>query len=245
MSDNYINSIMKKPLIGITLDSEEFGLYSKFPWYATRKNYLHSIYESGGIPFPLFHDINSIEELSERLDGLIITGGNFDINPELYDANVSESRTVKNNRTEFELCMFKKFIQLHKPILGICGGEQLINVACGGTLIQDIKTEKNTLINHEQTNPRNETSHSIKIKKNTKLYSIISKNKIFVNSAHHQSVKFLGKNLIECAKAEDNIVEAIEHINHPWCIGVQWHPEFLITSFDKLLINNFISIASK
>ena len=79
---------MKKPLIGITLDSEESGDYSKFPWYAMRQNYLDSIYEFGGIPFPLFHNIQSISELSDNLDGLIITGGNFDINPKLYSKNI-------------------------------------------------------------------------------------------------------------------------------------------------------------
>ena len=98
------------------------------------------------------------------------------------------SRTIKNKRTEFEICIFEKFLKIKKPILGICGGQQLINVACGGTLIQDIKSEKPSLINHEQPNPRNETSHIIQIKKNTKLYAMIKKNKIFVNSSHHQSV---------------------------------------------------------
>lgn len=235
---------MKKPLIGITLDSEGSGDYSKFPWYAMRQNYLDSIYEFGGIPFPLFHNIQSISELSDNLDGLIITGGNFDINPELYSENILGSRIIKNKRTEFEICIFEKFLKIKKPILGICGGQQLINVACGGTLIQDIKSEKPSLINHEQPNPRDETSHIIQIKKDTKLYAIIKKNKIIVNSAHHQSVGILGKKLIECAKAEDSIIEAIEHIEHPWCIGVQWHPEFLITPSDKLLFKHFISIAS-
>ena len=235
---------MKKPLIGITLDSVGSGDYSKFPWYAMRQNYLDSIYEFGGIPFPLFHNIQSISELIDKLDGLIITGGNFDINPELYSKNILGSRTIKSKRTEFEIRIFKKFLKIKKPILGICGGQQLINVACGGTLIQDIKSEKPSLINHEQTNPRDETSHIIQIKKDTKLYTIIKKNKIFVNSAHHQSVEILGKKLIESAKSEDSIVEAIEHIEHPWCIGVQWHPEFLITPSDKLLFKHFISIAS-
>ena len=235
---------MKKPLIGITLDSEESGDYSKFPWYAMRHNYLDSIYEFGGIPFPLFHNIQSISELSYKLDGLIITGGNFDINPKLYSKNILGSRIIKSKRTEFEICIFEKFLKIKKPILGICGGEQLINVACGGTLIRDIKSEKPSFINHEQTNPRDETSHVIKIKENTKLYEIIKKNEIFVNSAHHQSVEMLGKKLIECAKAEDNIIEDIEHIEHPWCIGVQWHPEFLITPSDKLLFKHFISITS-
>ncbi|MBS56505.1 MAG: gamma-glutamyl-gamma-aminobutyrate hydrolase [Rickettsiales bacterium] len=235
---------MKKPLIGITLDNEDPGQYSKFPWYAIRENYLNSVYKFGGIPFPLFHDTKSVGELSKILDGLIITGGNFDINPKLYGKNNSGSRIIKQNRTIFEISIFKKLLKLKKPILGICGGEQIINVACNGTLIQDIKKiQKKKIINHEQINPRNEVSHSITINKKTKLYKIINKFKIHVNSAHHQAVDKIGKNLLVSAIANDNIVEAIEHKNHPWCIGVQWHPEFLITQYDKILIKNFIQFA--
>ena len=232
---------MKKPLIGITLDSQKKGNYSKFPWYALRQNYLDSIFEFGGIPFPLFHNINSINELSNKIDAIVITGGDFDIDPSLYGKKNIGSRKIKNSRTQFEIKIFKKFLKNQKPILGICGGQQLINIACGGTLIQDIKKEKKSKINHEQKNPRNQTSHSIIIKKNTKLIKITKKNKIQVNSAHHQSVDKLGKNLITSAVGEDSIVEAIEHTNHPWCLGVQWHPEFLITTYDKLLFKNFIN----
>ena len=235
---------MKKPLIGITLDNEEPGKYSKFPWYAIRENYLNAVYKFGGIPFPLFHDTKSVGELSKILDGLIITGGNFDINPKLYGKNNSGSRIIKQNRTIFEISIFKKLLKLKKPILGICGGEQIINVACNGTLIQDIKKiQKKKIINHEQINPRNEVSHSITINKKTKLHKIINKFKILVNSAHHQAVDKIGNDLLVAAIANDNIVEAIEHKNHPWCIGVQWHPEFLITQYDKILIKNFIQCA--
>ena len=235
---------MKKPLIGITLDNEEPGKYSKFPWYAIRENYLNSVYKFGGVPFPLFHDTKSVGELSKILDGLIITGGNFDINPKLYGEKNSGSRIIKQNRTIFEISIFKKLLKLKKPILGICGGEQIINVACNGTLIQDIKKiQKKKIINHEQINPRNEVSHSITINKKTKLHKIINKFKIQVNSAHHQAVDKIGNNLLVSAIANDNIVEAIEHKNHPWCIGVQWHPEFLITQYDKILIKNFIQCA--
>jgi len=235
---------MKKPLIGITLDCEEAGNYSKFPWYAIRENYLDSIYKYGGIPFPLFHNSKSISYLAKKLDSLIITGGNFDIHPNFYSEILEGSRAIKNNRTKFEINIFNCFFKKNKPILGICGGEQLINIACGGNLIQDIKINKKFNINHEQINPRNETSHSITINKNTKLYKIVKKNKINVNSAHHQSVNKLGKNLIKTAEAEDKIIEAIEHTKHPWCIGVQWHPEFLITAYDKLLLSNFVKFSS-
>ena len=235
---------MKKPIIGITLDSEESGNYSKFPWYAIRKNYLDSIFKYGGIPFPLFHNGESIKDLGEKLDSLLITGGNFDIHPNFYNETLEGSREIKNNRTKFEIKIFNYFLKHQKPILGICGGEQLINIACGGDLIKDIKICKKFKINHEQLNPRNETSHLITINKNTKLYKIINKSKIYVNSAHHQSVNKLGKNLIKVAEAEDKIIEAIEHTKHPWCIGVQWHPEFLITNYDKLLISNFVNVSS-
>ena len=98
---------------------------------------------------------------------------------------------------------------------------------------------------HEQTNPRNETSHSVKIKKQTKLFEIIKHSEIQVNSAHHQAVKKLGKNLIISGLARDGIIETIESVEHDWCIGVQWHPEFLITKADKLLIASFIEFSQK
>ena len=94
---------MKKPLIGITLDSEKPSQYSKFPWYAIRYNYLNSIFEYGGIPFPLFHNNRLIKDISNELDGLIITGGNFDIDPKLYGKESLGSRQLKNLRTEFLL----------------------------------------------------------------------------------------------------------------------------------------------
>ena len=127
------------------------------------------------------------------------------------------------------------------PILGICGGEQLINVCFGGTLIQDIKKNYINPLEHEQVNPRNETSHSVIIDKMSKLFKIINKSKIKVNSAHHQSIDKLGKNLTISGKATDDVIESIESIEHAWCIGVQWHPEFLITNSDKLLIRDFIN----
>ena len=174
---------------------------------------------------------------------MVITGGNFDINPDLYSETTDGSRNIKNKRTNFEIEIFKKFLQTSKPILGICGGEQLMNVATGGDLIQDIKASIKTRIEHEQTNPRNEVSHEVDIKNNSKLFQIIKKNKIKVNSAHHQSVKKTGENFTASALASDEIIEAIEHSLHPWCLGIQWHPEFLITGADKAIVKDFIKHA--
>ncbi|MDC0057614.1 gamma-glutamyl-gamma-aminobutyrate hydrolase family protein [Pelagibacteraceae bacterium] len=234
---------MKSPIIGITLDFENSGGYSKFPWYAIRANYLTCLYKFGAIPFPIFHENSVNNKLLKILDALVITGGNFDINPRLYSENEKGSRSIKYKRTKFEIDIFKKFLDTSKPILGICGGAQLINVASGGNLIQDINKSIKTVIYHEQQNPRNEVSHQITITRDSRLYNIIKSEKIKVNSAHHQSINNLGKDLVTSALAVDGIIEAIEHINHPWCIGLQWHPEFLITKADNAIIENFVSNA--
>jgi len=228
---------MKKPLIGITLDSEKKKTYSKFPWYALRENYLSSISKLNALPIPLIHDKKLINSFGNLLDGLIITGGDFDIDPKMYNKKKKGAKNIKNKRTTFEIQIYKKFLELNKPILGICGGAQLINVAAGGTLIQDLKKKP---INHEQVNPRNQTSHVINITKRSKLFEICKRNKFRVNSAHHQAIKILGKDLKISAVANDGVVEGIEHKVHKWCIGLQWHPEFLITDNDLKIFSNFI-----
>ena len=234
---------MKNPIIGITLDFENNGGYSKFPWYAIRENYLTCLHMFGAIPFPLFHENSLNSDFIGTLDGLVITGGDFDINPQFYSELSDGSRNIKNKRTNFEIDIFNKFLETSKPILGICGGGQLMNVASGGDLIQDINQSIKTKIQHEQTNPKNQVSHSIIIQKNSKLHKITNSENIEVNSAHHQSIDNLGKNFISTAVAPDGIIEAIEHIKHRWCIGLQWHPEFLITNNDLAIIKNFIDHA--
>ena len=236
---------MKKPIIGITLDSENLNQNSKFPQYIIRKNHLHSIEKYGGIPFPFSHSLINLKEIFSIIDGIIITGGNFDIDPNLYGEKNNHSRLIKNIRTNFEIKICEMSLKKNIPILGICGGEQLINVCCGGTLIQDIKKYNKDTLEHEQLNPRNETGHSVLINKKTKLFKIINQSKIKVNSAHHQAVNKLGKNLIVSGTSSDGIIESIESLEHSWCIGVQWHPEFLITKADKLIISNFIEVSQK
>ena len=231
---------MKKTIIGITLDNVEKGGYSKFPWYAIRKNYLHSIEKFGGIPFPLFHSLSNINKILNIIDGLIVTGGDFDICPSFYGQKKENSRNEKTLRTLFEIELCKKSLLKNIPIFGICGGEQLINISLGGTLIQDIKNLKNKTLNHEQTNPRDQTSHKVYIEPKTILHKIIGVNKINVNSAHHQAVDKLGKGLKISGKSEDGIIESIESFKHKWCIGIQWHPEFLITKSDELIFKDFI-----
>ena len=146
----------------------------------------------------------------------------------------------KKNRTNFELLAAQIMLKNNKPVLGICGGEQLINVLYKGSLIQHIPDVIKNPIEHEQKNPRNEAGHSVIIKEHTKLYNIISTKEIMVNSAHHQAVKEPGNGLIINALSADGVIEGIEDPTKKFCIGVQWHPEFFIQGSDNKLLKAFI-----
>jgi len=233
---------MKKPLIALTLDYETTQGYSKYPWYAIRENYFTSIEESGGIGVGIPHNMKDIISLLYKIDGLVITGGNFDIDPNKFgETIVHQTVQLKENRTNFELLAAEIMLNQNKPVLGICGGEQLINVLYKGSLIQHIPDEIKNPIEHEQKNPRHEPGHSVRIKDNTKLHSIISTNNIMVNSAHHQAIKTPGNGLIVNALSADGIIEGIEDPTKNFCIGVQWHPEFFIQGADIKLLKAFIN----
>ena len=233
---------MKKPLIALTLDYETTKGYSKYPWYAIRENYFTSIEESGGIGVGIPHNMKDIISLLYKIDGLVITGGNFDIDPNKFgETSVHQTVKLKENRTNFELLAAEIMLKQNKPVLGICGGEQLINVLYKGSLIQHIPDEIKNPIEHEQKNPRHEPGHSVRIKDNTKLHNIISTNDIMVNSAHHQAIKTPGNGLIVNALSADGIIEGIEDPTKNFCIGVQWHPEFFIQGADIKLLKAFIN----
>ncbi len=237
---------MKNPVIGITLDAENNQHYSKFPWYASRRNYSDSVVLAGGIPLFLPHNLNMIDKFIAIIDGIIITGGDFDIDPKIYgETIISEKVSTKDDRTKFEFEITKKAIKIGLPILGICGGQQLLNVVLGGTLIQHIPDSIKGEINHEQPNPRDEPSHQIDIIKNTKLHKITNTEKMFVNSAHHQAVKKLGKGLIVNSSSKDGVIEGIEKPDVEFCIGVQWHPEFLIDKKDIEIFKSLIESSKK
>lgn len=232
------------PLIGITLDHEESGGYSKYPWYALRDNYCGVIAKHGGAPFALPHEVEYVERYLETMSGLVITGGNFDVPPEMYgDATTHEKVTVKRRRSAFEWAITEGALKRKMPIFGICGGEQLLNVILGGTLIQHIPDSIQSPLAHEQPNPRHEIGHEVAVLANTKLYQIVGQPTVSVNSAHHQAVAKPGPGLIVNARASDGVIEGIEHPDYPFCIGVQWHPEFSITHADDKLFTAFIEAA--
>jgi putative glutamine amidotransferase len=236
---------MRLPVIGITLDTEEPGGYSRYPWYAVRKNYCEAVAQAGAVPMLVPHESAHIPSYLERLDGLIVTGGHFDVDPLLFgDETRHPEVKLKTGRTDFELKIASAFIRADKPVLGICGGEQLLNVALGGTLIQHIPDEVKNPLSHEQPNPRSEPGHKVKILDGSLLREIVGANELSVNSAHHQAVKALGKGLRTNALAPDGVIEGIEANSKRFLIGVQWHPEFLLSEGDKRLFRALVRAAS-
>ena len=235
-----------KPIIGFTLDYEEGSptAYSKYPWYALRDNYTASVAKQGGAPVALPHEVEQVETYLDMMSGLIITGGNFDVPPEMYgDHSVHEKVTTKPRRSQFEWAITKGALERGMPILGICGGEQLLNVILGGTLIQHIPDAVPNSLAHEQPNPRHEAGHEIAIVANTLLSKIVGSATLAVNSAHHQAVGKPAEGVIVNARAGDGVIEGIEYPAHPFCLGVQWHPEFSITKADDRIFAAFLDAA--
>lgn len=229
------------PVIGITLDSEEPGGYSKFPWYALRQNYCSAVADAGGLPLPLPHLPDMAQAYLDRIHGLIITGGAFDVDPALFGAATRHDTVVlKRDRTRFEWAMITGALDRDLPILGICGGQQLLNVVLGGSLIQHIPDEVPGCLAHEQPNPRDQAGHDVAIVPGTRLAAITGTLRVPVNSAHHQAVKEVAPACVVNARAEDGVIEGIEDPSRKFCIGVQWHPEFTISPADSALYSAFI-----
>jgi putative glutamine amidotransferase len=177
----------------------------------------------------------------DLLDGLVITGGNFDVPPEMYGQTITSNRVeTKPRRTQFEWAITQGCLERRIPILGICGGEQLLNVILGGTLIQHIPDTIANALAHEQPNPRHEAGHEVAIKQGTQLAEIIGKDRIAVNSAHHQAIATPAPSAVVNAVAPDGVIEGIELPTHPFCIGVQWHPEYHVTGADTTLFAAFV-----
>lgn len=237
---------MTQPVIGLTLDHEPPGGWSKFPWYAIRENYCNAVRHADGRPILLPHDPEAAADYVDRIDGLIITGGGFDVDPALFGAETRHSTVkTKDRRTAFELAATRIALGRDMPVLGICGGQQLLNVALGGTLIQHIPDEVPGALPHRQPNPRDEPGHDVRVIAGTLLHRIAGAEHLAVNSAHHQAVKAAGPGVVIDALAGDGVVEGIEDPRRRFCLGVQWHPEFEISEADRRIFCAFVEAACR
>ncbi|MGH7057198.1 MAG: gamma-glutamyl-gamma-aminobutyrate hydrolase family protein [Acetobacteraceae bacterium] len=229
------------PLIGVTLDAEPAGGYAPYPWYALRQNYTAAIAGAGGLAVGLPHHADLAGTYLERIAALVITGGAFDVDPRLYGAsNRHASVKLKEGRTVAEMRLLEGALARGMPVLGICGGEQLLAVALGGSLIQHIPEWVAGALAHEQSTPRDEPGHEVAVVAGTHLAGIVGTTRMAVNSSHHQAVEEPGRALVN-ARAADGVIEGIELPGRKFCLGVQWHPEFLIGSGDKRIFEALVA----
>lgn len=206
-----------KPLIGVTGDIEE--RHGKRSLYIDIR-YGMMVEEAGGIPL-LLHPTESVKEIISKIDGLLLSGGE-DIHPKYYSEEPKYPMELSPDiRTKFETAIVKESMVKGIPILGICHGMQLINVALGGTLYQDLKSQNFAAKEHRLGNGR----HQVSITRGTQFSKIMGRSAINVTSTHHQAVKDIAKGLRVCARTTDRVIEAFEMPKYPFLIGVQWHPE--------------------
>jgi putative glutamine amidotransferase len=179
--------------------------------YFLRQNYADAVRRAGGAPLLLPHEPELAEAYLARVDGLVVTGGDFDVDPALFGAAARHPTVnTKDARTAFEMAITRAALARGMPVLGICGGQQLLNVALGGTLIQHIPDEVPAALEHEQPNPRTEPGHEVRILEGTLLHRITGDGPLPVNSAHHQAAKEVGEGVVVNALAPDGVIEGIE-----------------------------------
>lgn len=210
------------PTIGITCKTPE-----------TITDYTDAIIEFGGEPRVLVSRPGRIPEDLPEIDGLLLPGGG-DLDPRHYDEpryhvnGISKIRGVSQSRDALELHLCEKALQADIPVFGICRGIQVMSVAMGGSLYQDIHTQLKNCLLHKDERSTRDAQHSIKIQPSSRLSQLTGTDITEVNSAHHQAVKVIGAGFMVTAQSEDGIIEAIEIPSHRFVIGVQYHPERML-----------------
>jgi len=234
---------MSRPVIGITswFDSGEEKFWSK-------RNYARAVWKAGGVPFSLPHlsgMMADLREVVESIDGLLLAGGT-DLDPNTFGQEPKfELNKIDPIRDRLELGLAKLALEGF-PVLAICRGIQVLNVAAGGNLYQDLDQQRDKVLSHDQNAPRWHPTHEVKIYRGSILREIVGKDKIKVNSLHHQNVMDLGRDLEVTARSSDGLIEAIEHKEARFQLGVQWHPEALVERDEssRKLFSRFVEVSA-
>ncbi len=214
-----MNNTDKSPIIGITTYGPQNGenYYLPGPYVAAVRN-------AGGVPILLPPGEKRGERILSLIDGLIFAGGG-DVEPGIYGGKShSTVADVDPERDEFELALAEEVLKNSMPTLGICRGSQLLNVSTGGKLIEDLPSEIQDSIAH-QANVGVASEHPVQIEQGSRLAEITGTTDLIVRSKHHQGMRTVPDVWRISARAADGVIEALEHNEHPWMIGVLWHPE--------------------
>jgi putative glutamine amidotransferase len=220
-----------RPLIGIPCHAGQRAETDR-PIYYNNRTYIHAVERAGGMPIliPILDDLSGLEVLLPRLDGVLISGG-IDVDPRYYQQDPHPLLGETNPHLDaLEIDIVRWAVHNNVPMLGICRGMQLINIALGGTLYQDVAADIPGSLRHANWDfPRNKLIHSVNIVPGSRLEAILGVRELPVNSLHHQSVKEPGQGVIVTGYAEDGVAEMLEVPDQHFMMAVQCHPEELYT----------------
>ena len=230
---------MPSPVIGITGYADKSARPPNVLLFSINQAYAHAVELGGGAPIiiPPHLEEAELRAIFERLDGLLLSGGG-DIQPSFFgkeDSGLLWSVDEKRDRSELALARWALAEGL--PLLAICRGHQVLNVAAGGTLIQDIPTHVPGALSHSSVagRPKSSVAHTVEVEAGSRLAALVGAGDLGVNSAHHQALKTIGDGLIVTARASDGVIEGVELAGHPFCVGVQWHPEVMVENHPVML----------
>ncbi len=215
---------------------------------ASSRAYANSIIRSGGVPVlvPLNLPQEMLSTLLVHLDGIVFTGGG-DVGLDLYEGEAHEKVSkADTERDRNEKNLVHEVVERKKPLLGICRGLQIVNVAFGGSLYSHVLDQVENALEHQcfPCHPRDYLAHTVEVRRDSQLYKILGRTQISVNSMHHQGIKKLGMGLVSTAWAPDGLAEAVELQDYPFGLAVQWHPECLPEKSDmRALFDGFIEVA--
>ncbi|MFV8830049.1 gamma-glutamyl-gamma-aminobutyrate hydrolase family protein [Alkalihalobacterium sp. APHAB7] len=230
-----------RPVIGITSTIEK---HNNIPSVHVHEKYVQAVLFGGGIPLVIpIGPEEMVQEWVSICDGFILSSGE-DVDPYYYGTDPHPRlQTTNSKRDKMEIDLVKKAQSEQKPILAICRGIFILNVAFDGTLLQDIESTNPKAIKHFQLAERPEPTHQIKINKESWLYEVLMRTSTRVNSMHHQAIEKLAPNFKIVASAPDGVVEAIEGVGDSFMVGIQWHPEEMVSEDVSMgeLFRNFIS----